>query len=110
MIQNRVMQHRDSGLLYRAPVNFAMQMIVADVIQRGVGSSIAHLYRSMLTKFPKERRRIIRDTGRRGWQRRKKSDGQSFLRGPNSAVPTRTCVEPSSIAASRSCDIPMDNF
>jgi hypothetical protein len=28
---------------------------------------------------------------------------------PNNAVPTRTCVAPSSIAASRSCDMPIDS-
>lgn len=31
-----------------------------------------------------------------------------FLR-PNKAVPTRTCVAPSSMAASRSCDMPMES-
>ncbi len=35
---------------------------------------------------------------------------QSFRRGPNSAVPTRTIVAPSSMAASRSCDMPIDKL
>ena len=45
---------------------------------------------------------------RAGGSGEKKPSFNVFFRGPNSAVPMRTMVAPSSMATSRSCDMPID--
>ena len=64
----------------------------------------------MPPQFAEQRGRIIRDTRAGGGQRRNRyPSGHAFLRWPKSAVPTRTQVAPSSIAVSKSFDIPIES-
>ena len=111
MLQHRIMQNDHSRMRERPIVGRTVELVVADVIEHDV-RGLAHLHIPVFAKRAEQGFGVIRDAGLCRWERREKTDGQnySFLRGPNRAVPTRTCVEPSSIAASRSCDMPIDNF
>ncbi len=102
------MQHDDAWRFERALINVAMKLIVAEMIERDVGITFVDRHLSQRLERAQQRRRIIGHTRPGGGQRRKEADLQSFFRGPNRAVPTRTMVAPSSIATSRSCDIPID--
>src|SRR5258708_35677175 len=74
-----------------------------------VDVALAKLHRARLPQRAQQRCGIIRHARARRRKRREKANLQSFFRGPNNAVPMRTMVAPSSIATSRSCDIPIDN-
>src|ERR1035438_9644916 len=94
----------------RTIVNRAVELVIADVIESDVGVAVADPHFAMLAKRVQQSFSVIRDSGLGGRQRREVTYRHGLTRGPNRAVPTRTCVEPSSIAASRSCDMPIDSL
>ncbi len=105
-----VVQHRDARALDGQPVVRAVDLFVADVIKMNVGPRGARPDIAPLLERSQQRRRVIRHPGPGGRQRRMESDRHAFfLRLPNSAVPTRTEVAPSSIATSISFDMPMES-
>src|ERR1035441_8646572 len=110
MLQHRIVQDRDTGTLDGLPINQAVELIVADMVQvhvseAGIGTDVAELLQGV-----QQSARIVRDAGARGRQRGMEAGSHAFfLRLPNSAVPTRTQVAPSSMATSISCDMPMDS-
>jgi len=109
MVQNRIVQHHHTRRFECPLIDIAMQLIIAHVVKRDIGIARVDGHLAQWLERAQQRRRIIGHAGPGGGQRGEKSDLQSFFRGPNSAVPMRTMVAPSSIAASRSCDIPIDN-
>src|ERR1035437_5075479 len=104
------MQDGDAGVGEGAIVNRAVELVVADVIERDVGVAGVYVYFAMLAKRVEQGFGVIRDSGFGGRKGREVADGHGLVRGPNRAVPTRMCVEPSSMAASRSCDMPIASF
>ncbi len=102
------MQDDNSWHFERPLIDIAMELVVADMVERDVCVTIIYGHLVQRLKRAQQCRRIIRHACPGGRQRRKESDLQPFFRGPNRAVPMRTMVAPSSIAASRSCDIPIE--
>ena len=82
--------------------------IVAQMVKPNTGSPGVHFHGSMAAERRHERDRVIRHARAGRWERRFESDRHNFFRFPNSAVPMRTKVAPSSIATSKSCDMPME--
>src|SRR5579872_2032235 len=110
VLEHGVVQYHDSRTLERPLVNLAVQLIVAKMVERNVGPLGRDLDVATAAKRPEQRGSVIGDTGVRGRKRRLESDGHGFFRLPNSAVPTRMCVAPSSMATSKSCDMPIEIF
>ena len=106
MLQNRIVYYRDARFFKRPLVNHTMELVIAQMVK--VDIAFAQFYRAGCTKGAQEGRGVIRYAGSRGRERRKKTKLQTFFRGPNNAVPMRTMVAPSSMATSRSCDMPID--
>ena len=46
MMQHRVVQHRHAGRFERVPVDFAMQWVIAEMIERDIGVARVHLHRT----------------------------------------------------------------
>ena len=110
MFEHRVVQNHNARMGQRSIVNRAVQLVVADVIHRDIGAAVVYPHLAVLAKRVQQGFGVIRDSGFGGRKRREVAYGHGLTRGPNRAVPTRTCVEPSSMAASRSCDMPIDSF
>src|SRR5438045_3519621 len=85
-----------------------MEPVVAQMIESDIAVLRSYFHRAVLAQLGEERGRIIRHSGSGRRQRRMKRDGHALVRSPNSAVPTRTQVEPSSMAVSRSFDMPIE--
>src|SRR5205823_9993600 len=81
---------------------------VTQMIERGVALFGRYLHRTMLAHFGEQGSGVIGDAGAGGRQGRIESEGHSLDRFPNSAVPTRTQVEPSSMAVTRSLLMPIE--
>jgi hypothetical protein len=109
MMQHGVVQHHHAGLGERAAIDLAVQWIVAQVIERDVGVARVRLHAAVAAQGREQRRGVVGHAGSGGRQRRVVCDFHGLRRFPNSAVPTRTMVAPSSMAASRSCDMPMES-
>ena len=112
MLQYGVVQYHHSGFADRPPVDFRMQARCCPGGRAPHRSVAAPLPRAVLAQFRQQRRRIIGHPGARRRQRRIEPDAQRasrLLPLPNSAVPTRTQVAPSSMAVSRSCDMPIES-
>jgi hypothetical protein len=110
VMQHRIVQHHHPGLRQRPPVNLAVQLIVAQVIQRDVarGGALAprcHAGAGPLAAPPRNPPRPCEPAA----VARRYPTFMACGRFPNSAVPTRTMVAPSSMAASKSCDIPIES-
>src|SRR5690242_4161976 len=110
MMENRIVQHHDSRPLECPPVNFGVLPVIAQVIKRDVTSFGRNLDRAKLPQSVEKRRGVISHARPRRRERRMETDRHAFFRLPNSAVPTRTHVDPSSIATSRSPDIPIESW
>ncbi len=108
MVQNGIMQNHYARPLQRALMDLSMQLVIPQVIQKNAGIGRIHFHPAQLLERAQERRGIIGHAGSRRRKRREETGLHSFLRGPNSAVPTRTMVAPSWMATSRSCDIPIE--
>src|ERR1051326_4964996 len=102
MLEHGIVEDDDAGIIDRALVNFAMELVVAEMIERDVGAGGIGFDVALRFHRLEQRRGIIGDAcaGRR--QRGVEGGFQIFLRGPNNAVPMRTMVAPSSMATSRS--------
>ncbi len=109
-MQHGIVQHNHARRFERAVIDFAMQMVVAKMVEVDIGVHCIHHHLSKRRKCAQQCGRIIGHARSRRRQRREKPDLQTFSRGPNKAVPMRTMVAPSSIATSRSCDIPMERW
>ena len=103
VMQDGIVQHDDTRLFQRLPVNPGVKCIIAEMIQ--IDTRPAEAIQCGTQRF-----RIIRDP-RTGARRRRMMPGgaQTLFLRPKSAVPTRTQVAPSSIATSRSFDMPMES-
>src|SRR6185295_9592074 len=110
VLEYRVVQYRHTRLGDGVPIDIPMKLIIAEMIQTDVRAPGRHFDRAALPESTKQRRRIIRHASARRWQGRFEPDGHVFLRLPNSAVPTRMCVAPSSMATPKSCDMPMERL
>ena len=116
MVQHGVVQHHDSRLRQCPLVDGRVQPVVAQVVERDIAARGVHFHPPVPPQARQQSLCVIRYTGGRGRQRsietyRHRYTGPllRFTRFPNSAVPTRTQVEPSSMAASKSCDIPIES-
>ena len=107
-MQDGVVQNYYAGTREGALVDGAVQRVVTEMVEVNVGFRGVHLYIHLPPESFEQGSGIVRHPGPRRCQRREESDFHGFFRGPNSAVPTRTWVAPSSTATSRSCDIPME--
>jgi len=110
VVQDGIVEYDNSRLFDRAPVDRAMKLVVAHVVEVNVRAVRARLDLAVFAKRAKQRGGIVGHarTGRR--QRRVEAYRHALLREPNSAVPTRKWVAPSSMAISRSCDMPIDSL
>ena len=86
-----------------------MQRVIAQVIESDVATLGANVHAADLPQRRQQCGRIIRHACAGGRERRIEPYRHTFFRLPNSAVPTRTQVAPSSMAASKSFDIPMES-
>src|SRR5215831_2582316 len=102
------MEHHDARTCKGSLVDGTMNLIVAEVIEPDVRAFWSHFDSSAAPQRSQEHRGIVGHAGARRGQRRLKTNRHGFFRLPNRAVPTRMCVAPSSMATSKSCDIPMD--
>src|ERR1039458_6101168 len=109
MIQDGIVQHYDAGGFERARVDGRVERVVAEVIERHIADGGRNLDGTVAAEFRQQGGGVIGDAGALGRQRRIKADGHALILLPNKAVPIRTHVEPSSMAVSRSCDIPMES-
>src|SRR5450759_3022766 len=102
MLEHGVVQHGDSGPRQRPLVDGAMQGVVAEVVEAHIGVARIHFHFAQAAQRAEQRGGVIRDARALRRKRRIESGFHSYLRGPNSAVPTRMWVAPSSMATSRS--------
>jgi hypothetical protein len=79
MLQYRVMQDDDAGMLESAIVNCAVQLIVADVVKGNVRFVSVNFYVTMLAKSLEQSFSVIRDTGFGGRARREEANCHSLL-------------------------------
>jgi len=103
-------QYHDSRMRQSSLIDRTVKLIIAQVIEPDIRALGRDLDCPTNSQRPEQRGSIIRDAGARGWQRGFEADGHGFFRLPNSAVPTRMCVAPSSMATSKSCDMPIERF
>src|SRR6516164_8396677 len=108
-MEDRIMQHDNTGMRKRALVDGGVQGIIAEMIERDVTRDGRDFNPPVKPQCCEQRRRVIGHAGACWRQRRIESDSHCFLRLPNSAVPTLTQVAPSSMATSKSCDIPIES-
>src|ERR1017187_3264670 len=127
MMQDGIVQHYDAGGFEGARVDGCVERVVAEVIERHIAVGGRNFDGAVAAEFRQQRGGVIGHAGRRGRERRIKADakvdrrkllshfgarglpGHALILLPNKAVPTRTQVEPSSIAVSRSCDMPIES-
>src|ERR1039458_9275154 len=109
MIQDGIVQHDDAGSFEGAGIDCGVKRVVAEVVERHIAGGGRNFDGAVAAEFRQQGGGIIGHAGGRGRERGIKADGHAFVLLPNNAVPTRTQVEPSSMAVSRSCDIPMES-
>ena len=100
-MQHSIVQDDHARTFQSTAINGRVQLIVAEMVQIDVGIPV-HSNVPPGSKSRQQSGAIIRHTGARGGKRRVESDRHGLRRLPKRAVPTRTCVAPSSIATSRS--------
>ena len=92
-----------------ALIDAGVQGVIADVIELGVtGADRVDFDGEMPPESRQKSGGVIRHARPGGRHRRVEAQGHGLTRLPKSAVPTRTWVAPSSIAVSRSWDMPID--
>jgi hypothetical protein len=101
-MENGVMEHYDSGGSNGSPIDVRVELIVAQVVEVDVRTVGRDFDQPTPRQVLPQRGGVIRNPGAGGRKRRKEPDLHVFLREPNSAVPMRMWVAPSSIATSKS--------
>src|ERR1035441_7110707 len=109
MIQDGIVQDHNAGGFKSARVDGGVERVVAEVIERHIAGGGRNFNGAVAAELGQQGGGVIGDAGRRGRERRIKTDGHALILLPNKAVPMRTQVEPSSMAVSRSCDMPMES-
>lgn len=110
MVEIGVVEDGDAGGFEGALVDVAVEGIVAEVVEMDAGAGGVQIDTAMGAEGWEEFGGVVGDAGAGGRERRVEADGHvDFLRRrPNRAVPTRMWVAPSSTAASKSWDMPME--
>ena len=109
VVQHGVVQDHDTGPLESAAVDLLVKLVIPEVIEVNVGVERAGGDFAPLPQSGEQCRGIRGHATRGGRQRSMESDGQAFRLGPNNAEPTRMCVAPSSMAAVKSYDVPIES-
>src|SRR5260370_17039453 len=107
-LEKGIVEDDHGGVHERAPVNFTVKLIVAQMVEPDIGAPGVHFHGPMAAERRHERGRVIRNTRAHGGKRRIEANRHGFLPFPNSAVPRRIKCAPSSIATAKSCDIPSE--
>ena len=86
-----------------------MKLVVAEVIQMNIGVFRVAGDFAMSLQRGRQPLRIMRHAAGRSHRGCVIAEFHFLIRRPKSAVPTRMQVEPSSTAASKSCDMPIES-
>lgn len=112
VVEDGIVEHDGAGVAERSPVDIGVEGVVAELIEGGVAVVGRDFDGAVAAEFGEQGGGVIGDAAAGGRERRVESDGHGWVDGfwrfPKSAVPTRTQVEPSSMAVSRSWDMPME--